>query len=291
MDIEKLAKLLQSQESSTLEFKKEWYKLESEKEETSKRQKNEMIRDILSLANGNVQNVEKSGYLIIGAEDVMNEEGERNLHNVVLDKPVTAERLLKIVNRVCDPPLDTLECKEVIFNDVNLLVIEVPASPHVYEITEKIGTPKRSFDEYTVFIRKGSEISTASSQERVVLKEIKILKFHEKLNAPPVLGGGIVGATIGAISLGAAGRKYISPEDPDKGFIAGSLAGVILGGSVGASMGSIYKDVKSAIPEWKRSTVSQKVISVFLGTIAGALLLIINKVVNKKFSSQKQEKK
>jgi hypothetical protein len=286
MDVLKLASLLHSRESPILEFKQEWYKLESEDKETSKRQKNELIRDILSLANGNVQNVEDSRYLIIGAEDELNENGERNLYDVVLDKPVTAERLLKLVNRVADPPLDTLDCEQTVFKGKNLLVIEIPESPHVHEITERIETPKRPYDEYTVFIRKGSEISTASSQERAILREVKTLKFNEKLNAPPVLGGGVVGATVGGLALGAAGRKYIMPEDPERGAIIGGMAGIILGSSIGSSMGSIYRNIKSMIPDWKRATLSNKVISVFFSAMTTWLFIIIGSSLNKRFISR-----
>lgn len=86
MDHKKLLELLHSHEGPSLDFKQEWYKLDSEDIQTKKVQKNELIKDILSLANGNVNVAGETAYLIIGASDSMNEEGDRELLTVTLDK-------------------------------------------------------------------------------------------------------------------------------------------------------------------------------------------------------------
>ena len=67
MDIQKAAQYLSQDESPTLEFKQEWYTDEDKSQ--AKLKKNEMVRDILSLANGNASTAGQDAYLILGAAD------------------------------------------------------------------------------------------------------------------------------------------------------------------------------------------------------------------------------
>ena len=279
MDYKKLQALLRSHEGPSLDFKQEWYKLESEDSQTKKIQKNELIKDILSLANGNVNVAGETAYLIIGASDSMNDEGERELYDVTLSKPVTEDRLLKIINRVCEPALSHIEWHPFTVESKKIYVIEIPPSPHVYEITEKIETAKRPFDEYTVFTRKGDQITTASSRERAVLAEVKKLKFHEKRNAPPGWIGLIIGAVVGAILLADAGKKYIFPETPEIGTTSGAIAGIIFGGITGWSMGYSYVAVPSIWIELKTLSTRQRAVALLiLFVIFGILAFAMNQL-------------
>lgn len=279
MDYEKLRELLHSHEGPSLDFKQEWYKLDSADSQTKKIQKNELIKDILSLANGNVNVSGETSYLVIGASDSMNEEGERELYDVTLDKPVTADRLLKIINRVCDPPLSHLDWHFFTVDAKKLYVIEIPSSPHVYEITEKLETSKRPFDEYTIFTRKGDQITTTSSRERAILAEAKKLKFNEKRNAPPGWIGFIVGAVVGAVLLADVGKKYIFPETPDIGTVGGAIAGIIFGGITGWSMGVSYVTIPSIWIELKTLSTRQRMAALLLlvvlfGVVVAAMNLL-----------------
>jgi hypothetical protein len=279
MDYKKLQELLHSHEGPSLDFKQEWYKLDSEGSQTKKIQKNEFIKDILSLANGNVNVAGETAYLVIGASDSTNEEGERELYDVTLDKPVTADRLLKMINRVCDPPLSHLDWHFFTVDAKKLYVVEIPSSPNVYEITEKVETSKRPFDEYTVFTRKGDQITTASSRERAILAEAKRLKFNEKRNAPPGWIGFIVGAVVGAVLLADVGKKYIFPETPDIGIASGAIAGIIFGGITGWSMGYSYIAIPSIWIELKTLSIRQRIAAILLlvvifGVVAIAMDLL-----------------
>jgi len=59
-----LAQLLLQKESATLEFKRQIYDLDSSSLEGRKRSKNEMVKDILSLANNNVSSAGEMAYLL-----------------------------------------------------------------------------------------------------------------------------------------------------------------------------------------------------------------------------------
>lgn len=69
MDAEIVKFLLTQPESAILEFKRRPYNLDSDNAETKKRQRDELIKDILSLANGSPTTVGDKAYLIIGADD------------------------------------------------------------------------------------------------------------------------------------------------------------------------------------------------------------------------------
>ncbi len=211
---------------------------------------------------------------MIGASDSTNEEGERELYDVTLDKPVTADRLLKMINRVCDPPLSHLDWHFFTVDAKKLYVIEIPSSPNVYEITEKVETSKRPFDEYTVFTRRGDQITTTSSRERAILAEAKRLKFNEKRNAPPGWIGFIVGAVVGAVLLADVGKKYIFPETPDIGIASGAIAGIIFGGITGWSMGYSYIAIPSIWIELKTLSIRQRIAAILLLVVIFGLVAI-----------------
>jgi hypothetical protein len=98
LNSEKLKQLLRQNEGATLEFKREWYRLDDADGEAKKRQKDELIKDVLSLVNGNASVAGEEAHLVIGADDELNADGIRELHDVSV--PITADDILKIVTKV-----------------------------------------------------------------------------------------------------------------------------------------------------------------------------------------------
>jgi hypothetical protein len=82
MDLNQLRNLLTQDEYGRLEFKREWYKLDSENSETKKRERGELTKDVLSLANGNIIVAGEEAYLIIGADPKIEADGRRATHDV-----------------------------------------------------------------------------------------------------------------------------------------------------------------------------------------------------------------
>jgi len=112
MDSEQLRQLLTQQESATLDFKQEFYHLDTGSGEARKREKHEMIKDILALANGNPSSAGETAFIVVGASDTTDADGNRALFNIH-GKVRSREDILKIVNSSCAPPLDDLYCQYV----------------------------------------------------------------------------------------------------------------------------------------------------------------------------------
>ena len=94
MDVIKLTKIINRQEGANLEFKRQWYDLENSNPKIAESARGEMIKDILSLANGNTSVAGETSFLIIGVSDETNEHGHRDLFDVITQKPISRQRLL-----------------------------------------------------------------------------------------------------------------------------------------------------------------------------------------------------
>lgn len=192
MDAEKLQELISQKEGLKLDFKRE-YKLTSEpptpdtkKQEWEayvKGQWDEFIKDVLALANGNSGTANQAGFLIVGADDELLPDGTRRLYDTSY-LAITEQQLLRRINGACSPALPDIHCERIVLSGKNILVIEIPPSPHVHETTRKLETTKGEFDgsgtlrffktdkvytARTVFIRHGEGIEIASDAERRVL--------------------------------------------------------------------------------------------------------------------------
>jgi len=173
MNEDELRRLLGQKEGLKLDFKQELYKLDSEK--GKELEWNEFIKDILALANGNFGTANQTGYLIIGVANEINTDGTRDLYDVILPKDDAsfASTVLDRVNAICDPPLPDLQCQTIVINDKRIVVISIPPSPFLYELTKRIRTPKREFDERTLLIRRSEGIRIATEDERQAIRKEK----------------------------------------------------------------------------------------------------------------------
>jgi hypothetical protein len=158
MTPDELRKLLAQDENPKLDFKIDCSPSRDE-------EWNELVKDILALANGNVGFSHLPGYLIIGASDAKKSDGTRELRDA---SQVTLKKrdLLARVNGISSPRLPDLDFELAELNGTKILVITIPPTPYLYEIKTYLQTPKRRFQEQTVFIRCGDEIQPATQQER-----------------------------------------------------------------------------------------------------------------------------
>ncbi len=172
MDISELKNLLRQAESPKLEFKRSFYAIKSEAAEYHW---NELIKDVLSLANGNIHHAGRPGHLIIGAEDKQDTHGNRIL--ISCEDILTTEKAIQErVNNCCNPPLGGLTVKQFTIKDCQIVVITVNADPYLHETTRDLitGGPKGpKYNAGTVFIRRGEQISNATEAEREAIKGAK----------------------------------------------------------------------------------------------------------------------
>jgi predicted HTH transcriptional regulator len=78
MDGEQLEQLIRQPEGLKLEFKQRFYEIDSSDRDIRKQQRGELCKDILSLANGNVNVAHLTGYLVIGVGDAL----KANAHGI-----------------------------------------------------------------------------------------------------------------------------------------------------------------------------------------------------------------
>lgn len=238
MDSKHLEQLLTQQESGFLDFKQEFYKLDTGADEARKREKHELIKDILALATGNPSVAGETAYLVFGASDKTGPDGSRTLRTVN-ENVRTRESLLQIVNDACAPPLDDLRCEFVSVAAHQLFVITIPASLHVHETTKRLDTPRRTYNKYTVFMRQGDRVQIAAAADRDAMRERKRQRFAESTKAPPVLLGAVVAALIGWIG---GSEREAAPDDQVHPPVTCVLTSAF-SGLTGALLGAVYREV------------------------------------------------
>jgi len=169
MELRELQQLLRRPEGPKLDFKRDFYDIDSE---GSERHWNEFIKDILPLANGNIGYAGEPGYLVIGADDKLNYDGTRKLHSggdVNLDQ----QQALRKINSSCNPPVAELKFDKVVVSDCQIFVITVPPDPYLHETIRDLKLIRTSYNKGTVFIRRGDDISNATQEERDAIRSEK----------------------------------------------------------------------------------------------------------------------
>ncbi|MCB0174374.1 MAG: putative DNA binding domain-containing protein [Anaerolineae bacterium] len=181
MDVKKLEQLLREYEPEDLklDLKQKLHAIHHTDKKVQQAQWNELIKDILALANGNVGTSGQPGYLIIGIADKLNEYGTRDLYDVG-ELNVTSTQILHKVNSACSPPLPDLRTKVIEYQRKRILVITIPPTPHLHETTKPLKTPGTTYQEHTVFIRRKEGIGLASTAERQAIQREKQNSIHQR---------------------------------------------------------------------------------------------------------------
>lgn len=168
----KLQELLEMNESPKLDFKQIWKKEDY---------KGELIKDIISIANGNPMTVGKEGFLVFGVSD-----DKKKLYSItddmlfINDKNITnissLERNLLInLNTFVQPNFLHLKLEFLISeNNERILLIRIPSHPYLLSLSRNLET-KITYKKGTVFFRVGEDINIASPEViRAFDKQYKI---------------------------------------------------------------------------------------------------------------------
>lgn len=283
MNIERIQYLLSQEEGANLEFKQEFYKIDADSQEARKRQRHELIKDILSLANGNESVAGEPAYLIVGAGDDLDSLGGRDLYDMRdVDFP-TPSGLLSMVNAYCEPPLGELQSFTVEIDGKQLFVVMIPPSPYLHELTKKLETPSQTYSKFVTLVRHNESVQIASAKQRAAIIELKQIKLAEMENPPRVVGG-LVGLTLGFIAGGISPFPLTEDRDFNEEIspYVGGVVGGVLGEAIGASHYLKYKLQKEHPDRFKLLEM------VWLGSIliGGYILLFILKEALKRLGLQ-----
>ena len=196
-----LRELLRQQESPKLDFKRTLNLAKRGPQGTEQQlwseyvrgQWDELIKDVLSLANGNLGYEMSWGDLVVGAADEVGPSGARSMFDTC-NLDLTTSQALSKVNFSCAPPLSEIFVEPVHLDGVQLTVISVPPTPHLHESTRELRTTSGEFDATgrlqhfktstvyspcTVFIRRGEGIHPATAHERKALSQAKVESFGQ----------------------------------------------------------------------------------------------------------------
>lgn len=273
---EELLRLIRQPESPTLDFKREWYKIDDTNTNIQNRQRDELIKDILALANGSANTAGEIAHLIIGVDEELDAEGERTLYGVddMGELATLRRRILQMMEKACDPAVEDIECEIVPLSETRILVITVPPSPHLHETTRELkGSSGGTYCEHVVFTRRGESIGIASARERAAIVQLKQIRFNELRNAPPIRFGAAIGAIIGGFLTIALADKTLGNMP---GRAVGFVMGTVVFGLVGASMGYIYRELVPLKNRWPRLPIpSRRIIVLILIAVAVYWLLFL----------------
>ena len=124
MTIEEVKKIITEDENAKVDFKREWYK-NSTKDEL----KNEFIKDMFSLANGDIHSIDKVSYLIIGVTDGTKEIFDFDKSEIPRSLNTLTTQLLQILNNYAQPEFLNLDINWYEIGE-NKEVLVLSVKPH-----------------------------------------------------------------------------------------------------------------------------------------------------------------
>ena len=183
MDSNELRKLIAQKEGLKLDFKRE-YRSDDPNQKVRSGQRDEFIKDVLALTNGNVGVADQPAHLIIGVGDELRPDGSRELFDARRLEHTARSILdsLKSGLAVCHPPLPDFVCEIVELDGKEILVITIPPSPHLHETARTLQIIDASgkltrYPESTMFVRRSEGTYPASEAERrAIVAEKKTYK-------------------------------------------------------------------------------------------------------------------
>lgn len=272
MNLDKAKILLGQKEGAKLDFKRKIYKIYNKDRDFRRKQTDELIKDIISISNGDAYTVDEVGYLIFGAGDKFDENGKRKLYDVGNRLP-TERDILDWVNSAIDIPLEDIECTQIEIDECNLFIISIPSSLHLRETTRQLETPSGNYSQHITLIRNNESNYPASKKERQVIREAKQRYFAsmKQVSAPTV------GLILGTLLSGA----FYGPNVEKLGLVGiqakiGTILGLLIGAGLGWLIGTVFKDFIDIKMKWYKFSKRTKFILVLIGAvlILGYFILI-----------------
>jgi hypothetical protein len=266
--LEKIMKM--PNETDWLEFKSE-YKLYTAEGKIVEKKRDEFIKDILGLANGNCHTIRKNKYLIIGVDDSSFEMSTRVIHPIEYRLPSQSE-IAQWISSACNPVVAGIECENLTYKNNTLFVITIPPTFDLHETIRVLDTPNGHFNKYSIFMRQDEHTVLASVHDGITIEQRKHL-FRQEIANPPALQIGIVVGGFVAFIIGRANLKslYQTITIPENYLL---VLFTFLGAFFGGSIGWIIRQFTEVRYEWRYITAKQKMIIISL-----CIIMIIALVV------------
>jgi predicted HTH transcriptional regulator len=131
--------------------------------------KGELIKDIVSIANGNPQTIGEVGYLVFGVSDdkqKINDITDEKLKipTQYADLAALKGKILEALNNAVTPAFLGLELEFIQADEKRILVITIPPHPHLLSLSKDLQLKKRTDKKGTTYYRIGEVIHSASPE-------------------------------------------------------------------------------------------------------------------------------
>lgn len=270
MDEKLLRKLLKHKaEADWLDFKRQWNLFDANGKVVSV-ERDELIKDVLGLANGNSSNVRKTKYLIIGADDKQfDQTGMRVLYDVDYQVP-TQSQIAQWVNDASTPPVVGMELDSVEIEGKTLYVLTIPPTFELHETKRELKA-KGHFNQYAVFMRQDEHTVLASVRDGVTIQQLKLLYRQETLNPSAWRFGVLIGAIM-ALVFWNAGYSASGFSDGWQRYISYFII-LVTGGLMGLGIGLAFQQWKGLAYDWRYWSLRKKIFAGILAIIYTTLFL------------------
>jgi len=272
MDEKTLNKILhEPKEKDWFDFKST-LKLYQSDGKLAEKQRDELLKDILGLANGNSHIIRKTKYLIIGADnEKFDEKGMRVLHNVDYKIPEQSD-LVKWLISAASPAVVGLETELVPFQGSNLWVITIPPTFELHETTRELNASGH-FQKHVVFMRRDEHTEPASVREGITIQQLKHI-FRQEIANPSAswvgaIAGGVVAFIIGGAKIREAQLPPILTERIVQWLFTGS--GIFFG----ANIGWFTREWNETRYAWRYMTLQKRVLLIAFVLITVGVLYFI----------------
>jgi hypothetical protein len=273
MDEKLLNKLLyEKNEQDWFDFKRKMEIYQSDGE-LVKKQRDELLKDILGLANGNSHIVRKTKYLIVGVDNENFEEnGMRVLHNVNYKVPSQSE-ITQWLSGASSPAIVGIECESMKFQEVDLFIITIPPTFDLHETTREL-TASGNFQNHVVFMRQDEHTVPASVRDSVAIQQRKYL-YRQEISNPPAIWIGIISGAIVALIIGGTKLNTSQAElNTSKWFV--QFLFIVLGIFFGGATGYFSKQWNETLHDWPYMTKREKLLisSIVLIVIVATIIFL-----------------
>jgi hypothetical protein len=180
-------------ENDKLDYKVSWYPWNKDrgidKNELSKL-KNELVKDLISLANGSSTSAGEPGFLWVGFDDRTREICDANIPKEGKDgeeeKAVgkLKDEITQILSKYIDSPM-TFDIDYFEYEEKTTILIKIEPHQHLFYLAEDLETPKKTFNKGSLIYRNNACIDTATLVTQEELKKsieswLKVQQDKEK---------------------------------------------------------------------------------------------------------------
>ena len=194
MTSQELKEIVAQGENAKVDFKRQWYWNDNMPNNIKETHKNELVKDLIALTNGDIYSTDKRAYLIVGIDD-----NTKEIYNfdksAILPLGKLKQQLLTLLNNYAQPEFLALDIELV----DEVLVISIPPRGSLISLSKDLKLKNNTDKKGTTYYRVGEDIRVASSE---VVGEFEKVFGSDKQSVSIIIHGdvkGVVNAESGSV--------------------------------------------------------------------------------------------